>query len=138
MNKLHYSKNGQIIAGICAGIAETYNVNVSIIRFFFIVFSFIYGAGVIIYLALLLILPSENQTQDGDECKEVVFERRKKLYRTNKNRYIAGVCSGIADYFDIDVSLVRIIFIIVTLFSSGIPVLLYLALSFILPYRDQM
>lgn len=33
---------------------------------------------------------------------------KKRIYRSEKNKMIAGVCGGIAEYFDIDVSLVRL------------------------------
>jgi phage shock protein C len=45
---------------------------------------------------------------------------RKKLYRSNTDRIIAGVCGGIAEYFDIDPVIVRIIAIILLL-PGGLP-----------------
>ena len=36
----------------------------------------------------------------------------KKLYRSNQNRMVAGVCGGIAEYFDIDPTLVRVVWAI--------------------------
>jgi phage shock protein C len=44
-------------------------------------------------------------------------ERPKRLYRSRKNRYIAGVCGGIAEYFGVDPTLVRLL----TLLSILIP-----------------
>ena len=57
----------------------------------------------------------------------------KKLLRS-QDRWIAGVCGGVADYFDWDPALVRIIFLLLTLFSAGFPgVLIYIALWIIMP-----
>ena len=44
----------------------------------------------------------------------------KKLYRS-PNRIIAGVCGGIADYFDVDPTLIRVIYMILSLFSAAFP-----------------
>jgi len=43
----------------------------------------------------------------------------KKLYRSKKNKRIAGVCGGIAEYFDIDPIIVRLITLILVLSAGG-------------------
>lgn len=43
----------------------------------------------------------------------------KKLFRSRTNRKIAGVCGGLGDYFNIDPTLVRILFLIFLLFGGG-------------------
>lgn len=58
-----------------------------------------------------------------------------RLYRSSKEKMIGGVCGGIAEYFDVDVTLVRLIAII-TLFMGGAGILLYLAALLIIP-SDQ-
>lgn len=62
----------------------------------------------------------------------------KKLYRS-PNRIIAGVCGGIADYFDVDPTLIRVIYMILSLFSAAFPgVLLYLILMIMIPNYDKI
>ncbi len=56
----------------------------------------------------------------------------KKLYRSRKNRTIGGVAAGLAEYFDIDPTLVRIIFV-VSLFLGGSGVIAYILLWIIVP-----
>jgi len=56
----------------------------------------------------------------------------KKLYRSRKNRTIGGVAAGLAEYFDIDPTLVRIIFV-VSLFMGGSGVVAYILLWIIVP-----
>lgn len=58
---------------------------------------------------------------------------RKKLYRSVKNVKISGVCGGIAEYFDIDAALVRLLWVLVTLFNFVIGIAMYVACVFILP-----
>jgi phage shock protein C len=43
---------------------------------------------------------------------------RKRLMRPRANRKIAGVCAGLAEYFDLDVTLVRVLWLVVTFFSA--------------------
>ena len=43
----------------------------------------------------------------------------KKLYRSNTDRKLCGVCGGLAEYFDIDPTIIRLIFVFLTLFGGG-------------------
>ena len=56
----------------------------------------------------------------------------KKLYRSNKDKMLGGVAGGLADYFAIDPTLVRIIFV-VSLFAGGAGVLAYIILWIVVP-----
>ena len=58
----------------------------------------------------------------------------KKLYKVNEGKMISGVCMGLAEYFDFDVSLVRIITVL--LVFSGVSPFLYLILAIILPVKE--
>ena len=58
--------------------------------------------------------------------------KTKRLFRSRTDRFIAGVCGGIADYFQIDGNIVRILFIILG-FMGGIGIILYIAGLIILP-----
>ena len=61
----------------------------------------------------------------------------KTLYRSTTNKKIAGVCGGIAEYFDIDPTLVRIGFIILLL-PGGLPgVLPYAILWLVVPVKPS-
>ncbi|MEG2789354.1 MAG: PspC domain-containing protein [Romboutsia sp.] len=51
---------------------------------------------------------------------------KKRLYRSDKNKMICGVCGGISEYYNINVTLVRILFIIGLV---GIPLYIYLLLT---------
>lgn len=57
----------------------------------------------------------------------------KKLVRSN-DRWIAGVCGGIAEYFDWDPALVRLLYILLSVFSAGFPgTLIYIILWIVMP-----
>jgi len=58
--------------------------------------------------------------------------RTKRLYRLREGRVVAGVCAGLAAYFGIDPTLVRLAFAVVTVFG-GIGILLYLVAWIVIP-----
>ncbi|MBM3294318.1 MAG: PspC domain-containing protein [Candidatus Aminicenantes bacterium] len=55
----------------------------------------------------------------------------KRLYRSLNQRMIGGVCGGLAEYFDVDVSLVRLIFTAIALISVVIPMLVFYLIAWI-------
>lgn len=57
----------------------------------------------------------------------------RKLYRSRSTRMIAGVCSGLANFFGIDSTVVRLIFVAGTLLGFGSFVLIYLVLFIVVP-----
>jgi phage shock protein PspC (stress-responsive transcriptional regulator) len=64
-------------------------------------------------------------------------ENNKRLYRSRKGQMVAGVCSGLAEYFNVDVTLVRLIWAVVSVFTLGIGVAAYLAAWIILPEEGE-
>lgn len=60
----------------------------------------------------------------------------KKLYRSSSNKIIAGVCGGLAEYFGLDATLVRIIWAILVL-AFGTGILAYIIAWIIMPQDEQ-
>ena len=61
----------------------------------------------------------------------------KKLYRS-PNRIVAGVCGGIAEYFELDPTLIRVVYVTLSLFSVAFPgLLLYIILMILIPNYDN-
>ena len=60
----------------------------------------------------------------------------KKLYRSKANHVIAGVCGGVAEYFDIDPTIVRLVLVIFTL-VGGAGILLYIVAALIIPLAPE-
>ena len=60
----------------------------------------------------------------------------KKLYRIEEGKKIAGVCGGIAEYFNIDPTLVRLGWALVSL--SGTGVIAYIVAALIMPEKSQV
>lgn len=62
---------------------------------------------------------------------------RTKFYLDKQNKKLLGVCSGIADYTGIDVTLVRIGMIVLTLVGSGVPLLAYFVAAWMAPKKPR-
>jgi phage shock protein C len=60
----------------------------------------------------------------------------KKLYRSNRDVMLAGVLGGLAEYFNVDSTWVRLAFVGILLFTAGTPIFLYIAAAIIIPKSD--
>lgn len=59
----------------------------------------------------------------------------KRLYRTTDERMVAGVCGGLARYFNLDPTLVRVAVALLTLLTSGSGIIAYIVLVFVMPQQ---
>ena len=61
----------------------------------------------------------------------------KKLYKNKQDTVISGVCSGLAEYLNMDVSLVRILTVVIVLFT-GVGIIPYIVLAIVLPDKKDV
>jgi len=61
------------------------------------------------------------------------YDAQRRLYRSTSDKKIAGVCSGLAHYFEVEVTLVRLLFVAATIFSCGLALLCYIVAWIIMP-----
>jgi phage shock protein C len=58
----------------------------------------------------------------------------KKLYRSNTNKVLAGICGGLGEYFEVDPVVVRVAWIVVSMVTGVIPgIIAYIITIFIIP-----
>ena len=55
----------------------------------------------------------------------------KKLYRSPSQKMLAGVCGGLAEYFDVDVTLVRLAFAAIGIMTAGVPMFVFYIVAWI-------
>ena len=138
MKKLHISHQNKMLTGVCGGLSESFGINAMIIRLIFLITLFFGGTGIIVYLILFAILPKNQQEQDIIDIEpEPEEEMQNKIYRKWDDRMIAGVCSGIAQYLNWDVSFIRIAFVIMA-FTGGVGVVLYAIFWFMFPNEENI
>jgi phage shock protein PspC (stress-responsive transcriptional regulator) len=121
------------IAGVCAGIAEYLDADVTVVRLVWVILSIVPGAfigGLIVYLAAWIVMPASDRT----EAPVMPFGRR-RLLRSRADRKIAGVCGGIADYLQVDPTAIRVLWVILAIFPGTIimGLIAYLVAWFIMP-----
>jgi len=213
--RLVKSQTNKIIAGVCGGLAEYFEVDTVIMRVLFVLLAFFGGTGFILYLACMIIMPKRvmfteggpdeagarssnarklfgimmilggaiilfanlgffsffhiwriswsfvfpilliilgmaiiyyrqaerSDTTDvppGDTSGEPAPPRAARAFRRSlTDKKLFGVCGGLASYFSIDSTLLRILYIILCLASFGAGAVLYLTLVLLVPYDRQ-
>ena len=63
--------------------------------------------------------------------------KNKKLYRSKTDEKIAGVCGGIAEFFGMDSTIVRLIWAVLTVCGVGSGVLIYIICAFVIPEKPM-
>ena len=84
--------------------------------------------GALIYLLAVKL----NEGYKGFELKIKTNKHIKRLYRSKKNRIIAGVCGGIGEYFNIDPTIIRLLWVLFTLLG-GSGIIAYIVAWIIIP-----
>ena len=64
------------------------------------------------------------------------MDETRKLQRSTSNKMIAGVCAGIASYFNLDPTIIRVLYVLMVFFA-GFGILLYLILWLVIPSESQ-
>jgi len=204
--RLYRSQSNKMIAGVCGGIADYFEIDPTLIRLIVVAIALFGGVGLLAYIAAIFIIPnnpneepSENSSEslikdkslfwgsllvilglffllrqmglfygfefwhipwqmvwaifligiglyllynrnkkDNTESNSDVFELKgKKLYRSGSQKMLAGVCGGIAEYFEMDVSIIRILWAIITIASAGFGILIYILMIIIFPENPE-
>ena len=61
----------------------------------------------------------------------------RRLMRSSRDRYIGGVCGGLAQYLNVDATLIRLVAVVLTLSGVGLPAVLYLIALLLVPEGEQ-
>jgi phage shock protein PspC (stress-responsive transcriptional regulator) len=82
--------------------------------------------------------PVDNSSKTSSQQSSYTgsTKAKRRLYRDTSDKFIGGVCSGIAAYLNIDPSIVRILFAIITFGGFGLGFLAYIILWIVLPPRE--
>jgi len=216
--KLYKSRKDKIIDGVCGGVSEYFNIDVTMLRVIWLLLIFFNGIGIIGYVAAMIIMqvnPEHKNLKEGEikqhnsslfwgivliifgiiflfrnldfhygffpnffpffsyhavqwsvlfaivliglgifyiinvfkseESKENAntkfppLNEGKRFFKSSNDKKISGVCGGIAEYFSIDPTLVRlgfVVFIFLTDFVIGI--VAYIILAIVLPNREDV
>ena len=120
------------VAGVCAGLAEYLNADVTVVRLAWVILSIVPGGfigGIVAYVVAWLIMPESSEP--------VSAEALGRLTRSPTDRKIGGVCGGIAEFLGIDSTVIRVVWMVLTIFPGAIVfgVVAYLIAWLIMPER---
>lgn len=94
------------------------------------------GLGIFYIIYISKEKKEKTTTSSSGEAK-VNIQNGKRLLRSKYDRKIAGVCGGLAIYFNIDPTIVRVLFVVLTLFAFNIfGVLAYFVMAIVVPEED--
>lgn len=105
------------LGGVCAGIAEYLDADVTLVRLAWVVLSIVPGGivgGLIAYLAAWIVMPDASRSASPEPAGV------HRLTRSRGDRKIAGVCGGLAEYLGIDSTLVRLIWVVLSIVPGAI------------------
>jgi phage shock protein C len=103
------------LGGVCAGIARYTDIDITFVRLAWVLLSIVPGmivGGLLVYAGAWLLMPASWEP-------EPAFSGR-RLSRSVGDRKLAGVCGGIAEYFDVDSTAVRIAVVILAVYPGAI------------------
>ena len=120
--KIFRNLDDKVIAGVASGIANYFNIDPVISRLLFLA-SILTGFGLIVYIICWIGIPGKRVG---------MLNSSKRLFRDGDNKILGGVAYGIANYFNIDTAIIRIIFI-VSLFLGGFGFISYILLWISIP-----
>ncbi|AWW00694.1 PspC domain-containing protein [Arcticibacterium luteifluviistationis] len=133
--RLYRDNKRKALAGVLSGLANHFNVDVVWFRVIFLVAALgliesgVGGIFVLAYIICWIAIPA------SDELKEQ--ENIKKFYRNGDKKVVAGVASGLASYFGLDVAVIRIIFVVGIVFF-GVGLIAYLVLWVASPIAESL
>ena len=122
--RLYRSPVDKKIAGVCGGLGEYFDVDPVFFRAVFIVLAILWGAGLLAYIVLWIMVPVKGEAG--------AVASGKRLYLSKADRKIAGVCGGLGEFLDVDAVIFRAVFIVLA-FVGGFGILLYIVLWLVMP-----
>lgn len=133
MKRILRAKFDRKIAGVCGGLGSYFNIDPTIIRLIMLFFCVLTGIipMVLAYLGAIFIIP--------EETKETPLSTNyKRLYRSTKDRKIAGICGGIAEMTKLDPVFLRLLTLFICLITAVLPlVFAYIVGWIIIPESED-
>ena len=130
MRKLYRSRSDRHLAGICGGLGEYFQIDSTVIRLVFVFFLIATGIVplTIAYLLAILIIPLEPAVSPSSP--------RRSFYRSRQNRMIAGICGALAEQWDVDPTVVRLITVFLCFATGVVPMaIVYIVGWLIIPEK---
>jgi phage shock protein PspC (stress-responsive transcriptional regulator) len=128
--KLFRDEKRKILGGVCAGLGHYFSIDPVWPRVLFALLVLgSYGGLFLAYIILWIVIPNSNELPDDANIK--------KMYRDPEKKVLGGVASGVAAFFGVDITVIRVLFIVFA-FLGGLGLLLYIILWIALPEANSI
>lgn len=108
-------------------------------HFWYIPWQIIWAVFLILIGGFLLYNRNREKNPEDEPLQEGSGESKpRQVYRSRDNKMIAGVCAGLAEYFNIDVTIVRLAYVLLTLASIGIGIVAYFVMVLVFPEKPTL
>lgn len=126
--RLTRTASRKVFAGVCSGLARFTGLNRWVFRAIFVGATLATGgAALLFYFLIAFIIPEDVVPPAVPDANTM------KLERSNNDRLLSGVCAGLAARFELDPTVVRLLWITATLGSMGLGLAVYMLMTFIVP-----
>ncbi len=122
--RLYRDQKRKILGGVCAGLGYYFNVDPVWIRLLFVLLTFAWGVILVAYIIMWIAIPGSYDLEESEVSK--------KLFRDPEKKVVGGVAAGLAAYFNTDVVLFRLLFVVFTIFG-GLGLIAYIVLWIAVP-----
>ena len=126
--KLYRSNTDKKLCGVCGGLADYTNIDSTFYRLLFVFLAVLGTLGIWAYLIMALVLQYDPDYTVGRV-------NRPRLCRLSKSGKVFGVCAGLAEYFNLDLYVLRIIALISAVFGVGL--IFYVIAAIIMPVKES-
>jgi phage shock protein C len=126
--RLWRSRANRVVAGVLGGLAEKFGLEARPLRLLYSLLTVLSGGLLVIpYVGIWAITRPHGPSRVAP-----------RLWRSSTDKVIAGVMGGLAERFDVSSTLLRVLFVMVSVFSAGFPgILVYLILWMFMGSRDD-
>lgn len=141
--RLHLNRKKGMVGGVCAGLADYFGVDAFFIRLAFVIAIFTWPLTIFVYALLYFCLNDRPSSEvasglaNNRVCRHLKsVNYRKRLYKSRRNKKIAGVCGGLADYFETSPFFIRLAFI-VSLFFGPFAIFAYIIAALLMDKEPE-
>jgi len=139
--RLYRSTTNKSIAGVLGGFAEYLDLDPTVLRVVYVLVTFFTGIffGVVAYLVAWLVMSEAPLGSAQYQPATQPVTRSKRLTRSWRDRKWAGVCGGLGEYLDVDPTVIRIIWVVLSIVPGGIigGLLVYLLAWMVMPEEQR-
>ena len=137
--RLARSSHGYL-GGVCEGLGQRFSIEPNLLRLGWLVSTFVFGTGALLYLALWWLLPRSDDASfeptvwiDGPNG-----QKHPPLARTDVDRKFLGICGGLARRWELDPTIVRLSALSLVVLTGPLALMAYLTAAIFIPSSDRL